>query len=290
MLIDMRNLRQKLWEELCPDLDVFDGCRPWELPFPKERDIKLCFSGRSGEIVTIGQRALRQLSEADKFFFRARKAGVNEDESIVIVLLIRPGVTVLNPLQKRALREIWNILLEWRMALCLSDAKNISFLAFVNDYQDQTLLDMRSTSGSDDNNCVEALRKLQNEKDAISRNRSNLAVKKRKRDDEEKEVFNERKNLEMKQSGLERQLEEKRTEWLKMEERLKQDIQDNLENTDVKYAILKDLGLEAKALAKEEEIRALENSLVAKEKEILSGANESIRKRFRISPSGEGLE
>ncbi|KAK0652463.1 hypothetical protein B0T16DRAFT_490314 [Cercophora newfieldiana] len=273
MLLAMDQLRASLWKELCPGDQPYEGCGPWELPFPKKSDLVNCFYGPSENGEPIYRRAQRRLGEGDVFFLQSREL-VSLENTHKIVLLIRPGITALRATQKRALREAWIILQEWRIGLSLTISRDINLFQFVTDFQKQAFESMTSSTSGHGSAGLEELRKLQAEKDAICQKQSLLSIKKRKRVDDETEVAEEKERLEEKQARLERE-----------QEKLKQEMEANLKEMDKKLAALKDIKSMAKTInAEEEEIAREESSAAVREKEILSRVDHRVLERFCLNP------
>jgi hypothetical protein len=274
MLTEMRNLRRSLWEELCPRLSTCDGCNPWELPFPWKCDLELCFGGPSDNQERIFRRASRRFGEGDTFFLDARPLDGGSLDKFKIVLLIRPGITSLRPAQKRALREAWNMLQEWRIALSIGRGKVISLLEFIDDFQAEALHSMGTVSPRDGNGSegLEALHQLQGKKDEVSRRRAARKIRTRRRRDQETEILDEKERLEETMTRLEQD-----------KKRLEEEIKTTTATFDRNLVDYKAIRTQLKLLNSEEENIAREESVLAAEEEaVLSRVDERIRKRLRI--------
>ncbi|KAK4443220.1 hypothetical protein QBC34DRAFT_386490 [Podospora aff. communis PSN243] len=246
MLIDMRRLRQKLWEELCPQAPLFEGCSTWELPFPPGSDLDACFYGDKND---------------DEYLYWRPLPGDLPGRH-KIVLLIRPGITSLRQSQKRALKEAWQMPQEWRICLSLEDGRNVDLLTFATQFQAQSFENTGTTVGGEG---VDALRKFQAEKDSLSQKQVT---------DDMNEVHSERERLEEAQTRLEEQ-----------KKKLEMEIETVRNSLNNNYATMKSIKLEVARLDTEEEDIAKEKgSLAAKEADVLSQVDDHVRKRFCLKP------
>ncbi|KAK4443215.1 hypothetical protein QBC34DRAFT_386485 [Podospora aff. communis PSN243] len=230
-LVQMRQVRASLWEELCPNDETYPGCFPWELPLPADHPRPSFDPVRDSSIRGTREmlcRAQRFFDDRDTFYLQLRPLTPEhrcERWDCKISLLLRPGITALRAPQKMALLRAWGMLKKWH-ALMLQ-RHEVDLVTFVKEFQDHELAKSVEAAADDEKKMRENAERLEAEKRLVTERREQITTRKRKALDEQRHVDIEEESLRRQEEELQQRkllIQKKREETSNVISSLEEDV------------------------------------------------------------------